>query len=105
LGQLAGTITWSSQTSAEFAFSYQPAAGGRQTTLPNLLDISSNADQLGIISFADLPELTIADLTLQAPGNTMGIFTAPSSSGIQRADLQRAGAPVRFFRLWCERVQ
>lgn len=80
LGQLTGTITWSSQTSVEFGFSYQPAAGNPQATLPNLLDISSNADQLGIASFADRPELTITQLTLQAPGNAIGIFTAPEIS-------------------------
>jgi hypothetical protein len=85
LGQLTGTITWSSQTSAEFAFSYQPAARGPQATLPNLLDISSNADQLGIFSLADLPELTIAELTLQAPGFKMQLH----SVGERRRDAAR----------------
>lgn len=80
LGQLAGTVTWNSPASAVLAFSYQPAGGGPQASLPSLLDVSSNADQLGIISVADLPELTIAQLTLQAPGFTMGIFTVPEIS-------------------------
>ncbi|MBV8451077.1 MAG: hypothetical protein JOZ29_02225 [Deltaproteobacteria bacterium] len=78
LGPLTGTITWNSPSSAELVFSYQPS--GPQATLPNLLDVSSNADQLGILSMADLPELAIAQLTLQAPGNTLGIFTVPEIS-------------------------
>jgi hypothetical protein len=76
LGQLIGTITWSSPASAELGFSCQPTSGA----IPRLLDLSSQADQLGVMSGSDLIELTVAQLTLQVPGFAIGIFTVPEIS-------------------------
>ena len=82
LGELTGTVTWASPAPPELAFSYQPTAGAPPPELPRLLDVSGNADQLGVLSASsDVPSgLTIAGSTLQAPGGTMALFTVPEIS-------------------------
>ena len=82
LGELTATVTWAGPAPPELAFSYQPSAGAPPPELPRLLDVSGNADQLGVLSTSsDTPSgLTIAGSTLQAPGGTMALFTVPEIS-------------------------
>jgi hypothetical protein len=80
-GPLSAAITWTSDSSAQLAFTYQQPGGNVFSSLPALLDVSSNADQWGVKSTSDAPSrLSISQLTLQAPGAVMGIFTVAEIS-------------------------
>jgi hypothetical protein len=80
-GPLSAAITWATAASAQLAFTYQQTTGTAFSGLPALLDVSSNADQWGVRSTSDaISPLTISQLTLQASGAVLGIFTVPEIS-------------------------
>jgi hypothetical protein len=80
-GPLSATITWTTPASGELAFSYQQTGGTTFESLPALLDVSSNADQWGVKSTSDaISRLNISQLTLEASGVVLGLFTVPEIS-------------------------
>ena len=80
-GPLSATVTWSTTTSAKLACTYQQTAGTTFNSLPALLDVSSGADQWGVKCTSDAAKpLTISQLTLEASGTVLGIFTVPEIS-------------------------
>lgn len=92
IGSVAAQVTWSApdapQLSMALTFKESPAvAGGRAMTEavralgPMLLDLSSNADQLGVLLTARrASDIRIDKLALAAAGMDVQIFTVPEIS-------------------------
>jgi hypothetical protein len=80
-GTLFTTVHWASQDAPQTEFTYTQPTLTTFNSLPALLDVSSNADQLGVtaVTQAGSP-LTITGLTLRAAGSVLGIFTVPEIS-------------------------
>jgi hypothetical protein len=80
-GVLNVSVQWAAPDAPALHFGFQDSQSTTFNTLPALLDVSGNADLLGVEALSDAAEpLTIDGMTLQAKGSVLGIFTVPEIS-------------------------